>query len=165
MHGLSGRVASGIGITVAMQAMSSLDQLQPVEDMGPVGEVRLVPDPDTFRIDRDPNPHVGFGIGTHYCLGANLARAEISVVFEQLFQRLHDIHVPDGVVPPRGENTLVIARRCITIMYAAIGLVLVTTSETVKRAKQARAAARAEAPAPAEHALPIAPLAVAEKSE
>jgi cytochrome P450 len=65
--------------------------------------------PDEFRIDRDPNPHVGFGIGTHYCLGANLARAEISVVFEQLFQRLHDIHVPEGVTPPRGENTLVIA--------------------------------------------------------
>lgn len=66
-------------------------------------------DPDTFRIERDPNPHVGFGIGTHYCLGANLARAEIGVVFEELFRRLHDIHVPDGVVPPRGENTLVIA--------------------------------------------------------
>jgi cholest-4-en-3-one 26-monooxygenase len=65
--------------------------------------------PDEFRIDRDPNPHVGFGIGTHYCLGANLARAEINVVFEQLFQRLHDLHVPEGVTPPRGENTLVIA--------------------------------------------------------
>ncbi len=65
--------------------------------------------PDEFRIDRDPNPHVGFGIGTHYCLGANLARAEINVVFEQLFQRLHDLRVPDGVTPPRGENTLVIA--------------------------------------------------------
>src|SRR5207248_10273022 len=33
-----------------MQAMSSLDQLQPVAGMGPVGEIRLVPDPDTFRV-------------------------------------------------------------------------------------------------------------------
>src|SRR6266704_2315472 len=33
-----------------MQAMNSLDQLQPVEGMGPVGEIRLVPDPDTFRV-------------------------------------------------------------------------------------------------------------------
>jgi cytochrome P450 family 142 subfamily A polypeptide 1 len=66
-------------------------------------------DPDEFRIDRSPNAHLGFGIGTHYCLGANLARAEIRAVFEQLFRRLHDIHVPDGARVPRGENTLVIA--------------------------------------------------------
>src|SRR3984893_10035277 len=42
------RMASGIGHTVAMMAMSMLDQLQPVAGMGPVGEVRIVPDPDTF---------------------------------------------------------------------------------------------------------------------
>jgi glutamine synthetase len=41
---------SGIGLTVAMQAMNMLDQLQPVEGMGPVGEIRLVPDPDSFVI-------------------------------------------------------------------------------------------------------------------
>jgi glutamine synthetase len=44
------RMRTGIGLTVAMQAMNSLDQLQPVEGMGPVGEIRLVPDPDTFTI-------------------------------------------------------------------------------------------------------------------
>jgi glutamine synthetase len=49
-HGLEGRLRAGIGLTVAMQAMNSLDQLQPVQSMGPVGEVRLVPDPETFRI-------------------------------------------------------------------------------------------------------------------
>jgi len=49
-HGLGGRMRAGIGLTVAMQAMNSLDQLQPVEGMGPVGEVRLVPDPETFRV-------------------------------------------------------------------------------------------------------------------
>lgn len=42
------RVASGIGHTVAMMAMSMLDHLQPVEGMGPVGEVRIVPDPRTY---------------------------------------------------------------------------------------------------------------------
>jgi glutamine synthetase len=47
---LEGRLASGIGLTVAMQAMSGLDQLQPVEGMGPVGEIRLVPDLETFRV-------------------------------------------------------------------------------------------------------------------
>jgi glutamine synthetase len=47
---LAERLRNGIGLTVAMQAMNSLDQLQPVEGMGPVGEVRLVPDPDTFVV-------------------------------------------------------------------------------------------------------------------
>jgi glutamine synthetase len=50
VHGLEGRLRSGIGLTVAMQAMNALDQLQPVPDMGAVGEVRLVPDLDTFRV-------------------------------------------------------------------------------------------------------------------
>jgi len=50
VNGLEGRIKSGIGLTVAMQAMNALDQLQPVDGMGPVGEVRLVPDPDTFRV-------------------------------------------------------------------------------------------------------------------
>ena len=47
---LAERMHTGIGLTVAMSAMNSLDQLQPVEGMGPVGEVRLVPDPDTFAV-------------------------------------------------------------------------------------------------------------------
>jgi len=49
-HGLEGRITGGIGLTVAMQAMNGLDQLQPVEGMGPVGEIRLVPDVETFRV-------------------------------------------------------------------------------------------------------------------
>ena len=48
-HGLERRLEAGIGLTVAMQAMNGLDQLQPVPGMGPVGEIRLVPDLDTFR--------------------------------------------------------------------------------------------------------------------
>ncbi|MBV8710260.1 MAG: glutamine synthetase [Solirubrobacterales bacterium] len=49
-HGLAGRLGSGIGLTVAMQAMNGLDHLQPVAGMGPVGEIRLVPDLETFRV-------------------------------------------------------------------------------------------------------------------
>src|SRR6516162_9001404 len=45
---LPARMSSGIGHTVAMMAMSMLDHLQPVAGMGPVGEVRIVPDPETF---------------------------------------------------------------------------------------------------------------------
>jgi glutamine synthetase len=47
---LAERMAAGIGLTVGMSAMNSLDQLQPVEGMGPVGEIRLVPDPDSFAL-------------------------------------------------------------------------------------------------------------------
>jgi cytochrome P450 family 142 subfamily A polypeptide 1 len=65
--------------------------------------------PDELVVDRSPNPHVAFGIGTHYCLGANLARAEVRVVFEELFRRLGDIQVPEGTVPRRGNSSLVLS--------------------------------------------------------
>lgn len=44
-------------------------------------------DPDVFDIERKPNPHLGFGHGVHYCLGANLARLELRVLFEELLTR------------------------------------------------------------------------------
>lgn len=53
-------------------------------------------DPDSFRIDRSPNPHLAFGIGPHFCLGANLARLEIRVVFEELAKRYPNVHVRPG---------------------------------------------------------------------
>lgn len=44
-------------------------------------------DPHLFDVARDPNPHVGFGHGVHYCLGANLARLEIRVMYQELLAR------------------------------------------------------------------------------
>ena len=44
-------------------------------------------DPDVFDVTRKPNPHLGFGHGVHYCLGANLARLELRVLFEELLAR------------------------------------------------------------------------------
>src|SRR5215472_14475111 len=55
---LAERLEGGIGLTVAMQAFSLLDRLAPVEGMGPVGEIRLVPDPDTFVV-APYAPHTG----------------------------------------------------------------------------------------------------------
>jgi cytochrome P450 len=49
-------------------------------------------DPDRFDIRRDPNPHVAFGGGgSHFCLGASLARLEIACLFDELLDRVHEI--------------------------------------------------------------------------
>ena len=50
-------------------------------------------DPDTFDIARTPNDHLAFGIGPHFCLGANLARLEIRIMFEEILRRLPDIEL------------------------------------------------------------------------
>ena len=48
--------------------------------------------PYTFDIKRDPNPHVGFGgTGAHYCIGANLAKVEINLIFNAIADALPDI--------------------------------------------------------------------------
>jgi len=47
----------------------------------------VFPDPYVFRIDRDPNPHLGFGVGEHFCLGAHLARMDLRVFWRQWAKR------------------------------------------------------------------------------
>jgi len=52
---------------------------------------------DEFDIARKPNPHLGFGQGVHYCLGANLARLELRVLFEELLSRFSTVRVVEPV--------------------------------------------------------------------
>jgi cholest-4-en-3-one 26-monooxygenase len=55
-------------------------------------DTEVFDDPHTFDIMRDPNPHLGFGgHGTHYCLGANLARVEIDLIFNAIADHMPDI--------------------------------------------------------------------------
>ena len=49
--------------------------------------------PDDFDAGRKPNPHLGFGQGVHYCLGANLARLELRVLYEELLARFGSVDV------------------------------------------------------------------------
>ena len=53
----------------------------------------IFPDADTFDVGRSPNPHVAFGIGEHFCLGSNLARLELNVMFDELLRRFPDIQL------------------------------------------------------------------------
>jgi cytochrome P450 family 142 subfamily A polypeptide 1 len=56
-------------------------------------------DPDAFRVERNP-VHLGFGLGKHFCLGANLARMEMRVAFEEILRRCPDMTFadPEGAV-------------------------------------------------------------------
>jgi cytochrome P450 family 142 subfamily A polypeptide 1 len=52
---------------------------------------RVFREPFRFDVTRDPNPHVAFGFGAHFCLGASLARLELRVLFEELLAGLPDL--------------------------------------------------------------------------
>ncbi|MEZ5135612.1 MAG: cytochrome P450 [Acidimicrobiales bacterium] len=54
-------------------------------------------DPYAFRLDRSPNPHLGFGIGEHYCLGAHLARLDLKVFWRHFVERIEAFEL-DGPV-------------------------------------------------------------------
>jgi len=58
----------------------------------------VFPDPDTFDVGRHPNHHLAFGIGEHFCLGANLARMELQEILGEILDRLPDM---EPAAPPR----------------------------------------------------------------
>ena len=55
-------------------------------------------DADTFDVGRDPNPHIAFGAGIHFCLGAPLARLEMQQSLPMLAERFPAITSADGAV-------------------------------------------------------------------
>lgn len=61
--------------------------------------------PETFDVTRSPNDHMAFGFGAHFCLGNRLARLELAVMFERLFDRLPDLALAsDAELPRRAAN-------------------------------------------------------------
>jgi glutamine synthetase len=92
-HGLEHRLDAGIGLTVAMQAMNALDHLQPVPGMGPVGEIRLVPDLDTFRV-LPYAPHTGAVLTDHVQLDGSPA----SVCQRSFLRRMEALLAERGLV-------------------------------------------------------------------
>ena len=69
---LSGKVVPANGVVFILIGSANRDE-------------RKFPDPDRFDIDRDASEHLAFGFGTHFCLGAQLARLEAKVGLEELF--------------------------------------------------------------------------------
>jgi cholest-4-en-3-one 26-monooxygenase len=49
--------------------------------------------PDAFDVTRSPNDHLAFGIGEHFCIGANLARMELRVIFDEILMRIPDMRL------------------------------------------------------------------------
>jgi cytochrome P450 family 142 subfamily A polypeptide 1 len=63
--------------------------------------------PEEFLVDRTPNNHIAFGFGTHFCLGASLARLEIRVFFEELLRRTSGWKLTPGTAPVEMANAFV----------------------------------------------------------
>ena len=67
------------------------------------------PDPDTLDIERQPNQHLSFGFGTHFCLGAQLARIEAKIAFRAMMQRLPEMQLDTDCIeyqPAMGIRSL-----------------------------------------------------------
>jgi cytochrome P450 family 142 subfamily A polypeptide 1 len=60
--------------------------------------------PDRFDVQRQPNQHLAFGFGPHFCMGASLARLELKVMFDELLSRLPDIRLAGDPLPRRISN-------------------------------------------------------------
>jgi cytochrome P450 family 142 subfamily A polypeptide 1 len=79
-------------------------------------------DPQVFDICRQPNPHIAFGFGRHFCLGASLARLEVKVMFSELLRRLPDIQLATGDVLPRRASNFSSGLEAMPVRFAPVPL-------------------------------------------
>jgi cytochrome P450 family 142 subfamily A polypeptide 1 len=76
---------------------------------------RVFPDPDVFDVKREHNHHVAFGFGSHFCLGASLARLEIRVMFEELLARMPNWRLVPGAEPKKVPSAFACAYDAVPI--------------------------------------------------
>ena len=82
-------------------------------------------DPENFRIDRNPNSHLAFGFGTHFCLGNQLARLELITMLRKLASRLPDLRLADGAVLPLRPANFVSGLEAMPVVFTPTAPVLV----------------------------------------
>jgi len=78
---------------------------------------RIFDRPEEFDITRSPNDHMAFGFGSHFCLGNRLARMELSVMFDQLLDRLPDLALADDEEPPKRAANFVSGYETMPVVF------------------------------------------------
>ena len=81
-------------------------------------------DPENFRIDRNPNSHLAFGFGTHFCLGNQLARLELTTMVRKLLRRLPDLRLADDAVLPLRPANFVSGLEAMPVVFTPTAAVL-----------------------------------------
>ena len=79
-------------------------------------------DGQAFRSLRRPNPHVAFGFGTHFCLGAALARLECRLMFTELLRRIPDFELATDDPLPRRASNFVSGLEAMPVTFTPIGI-------------------------------------------
>jgi cholest-4-en-3-one 26-monooxygenase len=79
-------------------------------------------DAQAFDIRRQPNPHVAFGFGTHFCLGAALARLECRLMFTELLRRLPDLELTTDEPLPRRASNFISGLEAMPVAFTPVGV-------------------------------------------
>jgi cytochrome P450 family 142 subfamily A polypeptide 1 len=79
-------------------------------------------DAQAFDIRRQPNPHVAFGFGTHFCLGAALARLECRLMFTELLRRLPDLKLTTDDPLPRRASNFISGLEAMPVAFTPVGV-------------------------------------------
>ena len=99
-----------------------------VWEMSANRDEQVFDDPFLFNIERDPNKHLGFGAGAHFCLGASLARLELKIVIEEflasdVYKRQVDVVATKNGYFPHWYNALRIPLTAIVLLSLIVAYI------------------------------------------